>query len=377
MTLRRTRRAFAVAIAAFAGILAISACAPQRAAPPAQQAPAEKAAAPAQKSAPAAPVAKDAAPAKPAAAGPAMVLKFSHVVAKNTPKHKAAEEFARLVKEKSGGKIEVQVFANSELYKDGEEIEALQNGAIHFIAPGVDKFGVIAGVWEATALPYIFTSDAAAKKFVQPGNAVAKELHESLRAKGMLGMAIWSNGFKHFSNSKKQTKTPDDFKGLKYRTSGKPDEAFVKALGGSAQVMAFSEVFGALQQGVVDGQLNTWSNILTQKFHEVQKYGVIGRGGAYLTYGVATNSKWYDALDDTSKKVITDAMTEATAFGNKIADQENDDAFAEIKKSGRVEFYEQTPQDAEAFAKVAEAVWKEWEPKTGKEIIEKLRALNK
>jgi C4-dicarboxylate-binding protein DctP len=359
-----SRHARIVVVLLIVSLLAV-ACAPQRAAAPVGQA-----------GTPAAPAAKDSA-AQPAAAAPGMILKFSHVVAKDTPKHKAAEEFAKLVKQKSNGRIEVQVFANSELYKDGEEIEALQTGAIHFIAPGTDKFGVIAGAWEATALPYLFTNDAAAKKFVDPDNDVAKGLNESLRAKGLLGMGIWLNGFKHFSDSKRPLKSPADFQGLKFRTSGKPDEAFVKALGGSAQVMAFSEVFGALQQGVVDGQYNSWSNILTQKFHEVQRYATISRGGALLTYGVATNAKWYDELDADSKKIITDAMKEATAFHNKISDEENVNALAEIKKSNRMEMYEQTEADSEAFAKVAESVWQEWEPKTGKEIIEKLRALNK
>ena len=351
-----------------ATVLVLSACAPQRSG---TSAPVGQPGTPAA----GAPAAKDGAPAQ--AAAPSMVLKFSHVVAKDTPKHKAAEEFARLVKERSKGRIEVQIFANSELYKDGEEIEALQTGAIHFIAPGTDKFGVIEGAWEATALPYLFTSDEAAKKFVDPDNEVAKSLNESLRKKDLLGMGIWLNGFKHFSDSKRPLKLPADFQGLKFRTSGKPDEAFVKALGASAQVMAFSEAFGALQQGVVDGQYNTWSNILTQKFHEVQKYATISRGGALLTYGVATNAKWYDGLDADSKKIITDSMKDATAFHNKISEEENTSALAEIKKSGRMEMYEQSATDSEAFAKVAEAVWKEWEPKTGKEIIDKLRALNK
>ena len=351
------RRAGLLLALSLATSLALAGCAPQRAAAPAQ------------------PAGKDGAAAQQAGA-PSMTLKFSHVVAKDTPKHKAAEEFGRLVKEKSNGKIDVQIFANSELYKDGEEIEALQQGAIHFIAPGTDKFGVIAGQWEALALPYIFTGDEAIAKLVDPDNDVARSLFESLRSKGMLGMGIWGNGFKHFTNSKRPLKTPADFQGLKFRTSGKPDEAFVQALGGSAQVMAFSEVFGALQQGVVDGQYNVWSNILTQKFYEVQRYATLGRGGALLTYGVATNAKWFDGLDAESKKAISDAMKEATTFANKIADDENAAALVEIRQSGRMEFYEQTAEDAQVFVKVAEPAWKEWEPKTGKEIIDKLRALN-
>ncbi|GEM_PF-194171 len=319
--------------------------------------------------------------AKPAAGagttgGATMTIKFNHVVTRDTPKGRAADRFAELVKQNSNGRITVQVFPNSELYKDGEEIEALQQNAIQFIAPGTDKFGVLVPQWEATALPYLFLSDAAGKKFIEPGNPVAKELNEKLRDKGMLGLGVWLNGWKHFTDSKRPLIKPDDFKGLKFRTSGKPDEAFVKALGGSAQVMAFSEVFGALQQGVVDGQYNSWSNIYTQKFHEVQKYGTISRGGALLTYGVATNAKWWDGLDADTRKILTEAMDQATKFNNQIADQDNDQAFDAIKKSGRLDLHEQTADEAKAFATVAESVIKEWEPRTGKEIIDKLKALN-
>jgi C4-dicarboxylate-binding protein DctP len=342
--------------AAVALALFISACAPQRAQP-------------------AAPEAKPGEAAK--AVGPAaMTIKFSHVVARNTPKGKASEKFAEVVKEKSGGRIEVQVFHNSELYKDAEEMEALQTNAIQFIAPGTDKFGSLAPMWDATALPYLFLSESAVKKFLDADNPVAKELFESMRPKGLLGLALWGNGFKNFSNNKKPIKAPSDFQGLKIRTSGKPDEAFVKAMGGSAQVMAFSEVFGALQQGVVDGQYNTWSNIVTQKFHEVQKYATISKGGTYLSYGAATNATWWDSLDDGTRKILTEAMKEATTLHNQLADKENADGLAEIQKSGRLEFYEQTDADAKAFQQAAQKVIEEWEPRTGKAIIDKLKALN-
>lgn len=341
--------------------LLLAACAPQRAEPAKPAAPAE--------------AGKPGEAAKAAAPG-AMTIKFSHVVARNTPKGKASERFAEVAKEKSGGRIEVQVFHNSELYKDAEEMEALQTGAIHFIAPGTDKFGSLAPMWDATALPYLFLSDAATKKFLDPDNPVAKELFEGMRPKGLVGLGIWGNGWKNFSNNKKPLKAVSDFQGIKIRTSGKPDEAFVKAMGGSATVMAFSEVFGALQQGVVDGQYNTWSNIQTQKFHEVQKYVTVSRGGVYLSYGLGTNAKWWDSLDADTRRILTEAVKESTRFHNELADKENSDALAEIKKTGRLEFYEQTEADAKAFQQAAEKVIAEWEPKTGKEIIEKLKAMN-
>jgi C4-dicarboxylate-binding protein DctP len=351
--------------------LFLFACAPQRAeqkpaAPAPTSAPAASGAAPAEKT-----------EAKPAASGPAaLTVKFSHVVTRDTPKGKAADKFAELVKQKSNGRIEAQVFPNSELYKDAEELEALQTGAVHFIAPGTDKFAGLAPQWDALGLPYLFQNEAAAKKLVGTDSSVSKDLFESMRPKGLLGLGIWGNGWKHFTDSKKPLQTPADFQGLKFRTSGKTDEAFVKALGASAQVMAFSEVFGALQQGVVDGQYNTWSNVLTQKFHEVQKYATVSRGGVFLTYGVATNAKWWDGLDPADRQVLSDAMNEATRYENDLADKDNDDAYKELKASNRMEWYEQTEADAKVFSQAAEKVVAEWEPKVGKEIIEKLKAMN-
>ncbi len=353
-------RLFAFASPLVALSLLTAACAPQRAVPEQPAQPAQPAAG------------------QPAAAPvyPKMTLKFNHVVAKDTPKGKASEYFAKIVKERSGGNIEVQVFPNSELYKDGEEIEALQQGAIHFIAPGTDKIGVLEPAWEAPVLPGIFLSAQAGDKFVEPGNPVAKELMDKLRPKGMVGLGVWLNGFKHFTSSKRALINPDDFKGQKFRTSGKPDEEFAKALGASAQVMAFSEVFGALQQGVVDGQFNSWSNILTQKFHEVQKYGTISRGGVILVYAVATNAKWWDSLDAPTRKLLTEAMDETTRFNNKTASDDNVAAFEAIKKSGRIDLHEQTEAEAKAWAVAGEQVLKQWEPRTGKDILDKLKALN-
>jgi C4-dicarboxylate-binding protein DctP len=347
------------AIAALA--LLCSACAPQRAAPESAKPAPGQAAAPA---------------GQPAAGAPAMSLKFSHILAKDTPKGKGADKFAELVKQKSGGRIEVQVYPNSELYKDAEELEALQNGAIQFIAPSPDKFGSLAPEWDAVALPYLWTSDAAANKFMTPGNPLAQELLESLRPKGFLGLAVWGLGWKHFTNSKHPIKTPADFQGLKIRTSGKPDEALVKAMGGSATVMAFSELFGALQQGVVDGQYTPWANNYTSKFYEVQKYATISRGGAYVVYAVATNARWWDSLDADSRQILSDAMNEASAYQVTLSDKDNADSLEAIKQSGKVEFYEQTPEDARLFEQAAQPVIAEWEAKTGKDIIQKLKALN-
>src|SRR5947209_4105254 len=206
----------------------------------------------------------------PAAAQAPIVLKFSHVVASNTPKGAAAEKFKELGEKYTNGKVKIEVYPNSTLYKDKEELEALQLGAVQMLAPSNSKFGPI-GVreFEVFDLPYVLPNLASLRK-VTDGPLGAKLL-KLLEPKGMIGLAYWDNGFKQMSANKKLI-APADYRGVKFRIqSSKVLEAQFRALGSIPQVMAFGEVYQALQTGVVDGQENTWSNIYTQKMHEVQK----------------------------------------------------------------------------------------------------------
>src|SRR3954469_21547224 len=206
-----------------------------------------------------------------AAAQTPIVIKFSHVVAPDTPKGKGSEKFKELAEKYTNGKVKVEVYHNSTLYKDKEELEAMQLGAVQMLAPSNSKFGPI-GVkeFEVFDLPFIIPNRAALRKITE--GPLGQKMLKLMEAKGMVGLAYWDNGFKQMS-ANKPLKNPEDYKGLKFRIqSSKVLEAQFRTLGAIPQVMAFSEVYQALQTGVVDGQENTWSNIYTQKMHEVQKY---------------------------------------------------------------------------------------------------------
>ena len=175
----------------------------------------------------------------PAAAQAPIVIKFSHVVAPNTPKGLAAEKFKELAEKYTDGKVKVEVYPNSQLYKDKEELEALQLGAVQMLAPSNSKFGPI-GVkeFEVFDLPYILPDLKTLRK-VTDGPLGAKLL-ELLDSKGMTGLAYWDNGFKQMSANKKLV-APADYKGLKFRIqSSKVLEAQFRTLGAIPQVMAFS-----------------------------------------------------------------------------------------------------------------------------------------
>ncbi|MGE3147222.1 MAG: DctP family TRAP transporter solute-binding subunit, partial [Pseudorhodoplanes sp.] len=209
--------------------------------------------------------------AMPAQAQSPIVIKFSHVVAPDTPKGKGAEKFKELAEKYTNGKVKVEVYHNSSLYKDKEELEALQLGAVQMLAPSNSKFGPI-GVkeFEVFDLPFVLPDKAALRRVTD--GPLGKKMLKLLEPKGMIGLAYWDNGFKQFS-ANNPLRTPEDFKGKKFRIqSSKILEAQMRALGALPQIMAFSEVYQALQTGVVDGQENTPSNMYTQKMHEVQKY---------------------------------------------------------------------------------------------------------
>jgi len=311
--------------------------------------------------------------AAPAPAAPAqkLVVKFSHVVAENTPKGKAALKFKEIAEKLSNGSIEVQVFPNSQLYKDAEEFAALQSNAVQYLAPGTAKFSVSVPEWQVFDLPFIFPTTAAAVKVAD--GPIGKQLYEKLKSQGMLGVAIWDNGFRYFTNNKRPLKQPSDFQGLKFRADGKPAETLVKALGGTAQVMAFAEVFNALQQGVVDGQLNTFSNIWSEKYPDVQKYMTLSGTMSYLGYAVVTNADWYSKLPDSQRKILDDAMKQATEYERSIAQQENDDAFQKIKQSGKLDIYTLSDSEIAAWRKAAEAVYPDYEKQIGKDLVDAVR----
>lgn len=296
-----------------------------------------------------------------------IVIKFSHVVAPDTPKGRAADYFKKLAEERSKGRVKVEVYPNSQLYKDREEMEALQIGAVQMLAPSLAKFGPL-GVrsFELFDLPYIFPNKETLYR-VMDGD-IGKKLFTLLDAKGITGLGFWDNGFKQMS-ANKPLHSVEDFKGQKLRIqSSKVLEAQMKALGANPQVMAFSEVYSALQQGVVDGTENPMSNLYTQKMHEVQKHLTISDHG-YLGYAVIVNKKFWDDLPADLRATLNKAMQDTTVFERKIAQEENDEAMAKVKAAGTTQIYVLPYKDRVVWQQAMLPVHKEFEDKIGRDLI--------
>jgi C4-dicarboxylate-binding protein DctP len=303
----------------------------------------------------------------PAYAQQPIVIKFSHVVAVDTPKGKAAEYFKKLAEERTKGRVKVEVYPNSALFKDGEEMEALQLGSVQILAPSLAKFGPLgAREFEVFDLPYMFDDYDELHKVTQ--GPLGAALLEKLESKGIVGLAYWDNGFKLMS-ANKPIRVPADYKGLKMRIqSSKVLGDEMKALGAIPQVMAFSEVYQALQTGVVDGTENPPSNFYTQRMHEVQKYAALTEHG-YLGYAVIVNKKFWDGLPADIRTTLEGAMKETTKYANDIARKENDDALEAVRKSGKTEIIQLTPEQKAQMKQALLPVHKQNESRIGKDTI--------
>ncbi|ADE11644.1 TRAP transporter substrate-binding protein [Sideroxydans lithotrophicus] len=297
-----------------------------------------------------------------------IIIKFSHVVAPDTPKGRAAEKFKQLAEELTKGRVKVEVYPNSQLYKDREELEALQLGSVQMLAPSMAKFGPM-GVreFELFDLPFLFPNSTVLHRVMD--GEVGSKLFAKLDTKGVTGLAFWDNGFKQMS-ANRPLHNVGDFKGLKMRIqSSKVLEAQMRALGAIPQVMAFSEVYTGLQQGVVDGTENPVSNFYTQKMNEVQKDMTISNHG-YLGYAVVTNKKFWDGLPADIRSELTEAMKEATEYERSIAQKDNDDALEKVRAAKTTTIYVLSDAERAAWRKALVPVHAEFENVIGKDLIQ-------
>jgi C4-dicarboxylate-binding protein DctP len=305
-----------------------------------------------------------------AAAQQPIVIKFSHVVSPDAPKGKAAVVFKELAEKYTGGKVKVEVYPNSSLYKDKEELEALQLGSVQILAPSISKFSPL-GVreYDVFDLPFLMSDDTRARQMM--ASAMMADLHKKLEAKSVAPLAYWDNGAKVYTSNRPLIR-PEDFRGLKFRIQGsKVEDAAARALGAIPQTMAFSELYQALQTGVVDGEDNVPSNVLTQKFHEVQKHLTVSFHGR-LTYALIANKKFWDGLPADLKEPLERAVKESTDFFNVTAAKDNEEALEKIKASGRVEFHYLTDEEKKAWIAKLMPVHQEMQSRFGKDFIERI-----
>ncbi|MCR8547062.1 DctP family TRAP transporter solute-binding subunit [Salipiger sp. P9] len=302
-----------------------------------------------------------------------IVIKFSHVT--NTDKHPkgiAATLLQSRVNEEMNGVACMEVYPNSTLYNDDQVLEAMLNGDVQLAAPSLSKFEQFTKVFRIFDLPFMFVNMDAVDKF--QNSETGQAMKESMLRRGLLGLDFWHNGLTQFSANKPLI-SPEDARGLKFRVQ--PSEvlkANMEQLGASPQPMAFSEVYGALQTGVVDGQDNTWSNIYGQKFFEVQD-GITETNHGLLDYMVVTSADWWDSLDEDVRTQLETIIHEVTAERNAaIAEVDAANRQAILDAGGTIR--ELTPEQRQEWVDAMKPVWERFEGDVGQENIDAAQAIN-
>ncbi|MEO0681417.1 MAG: DctP family TRAP transporter solute-binding subunit [Pseudomonadota bacterium] len=302
-----------------------------------------------------------------------IVVKFSHVT--NTDRHPkgiAATLLMERVNAEMDGKMCMEVFPNSTLYNDDTVLEAMLAGDVQLAAPSLSKFEKFTKQFRIFDLPFMFKNIEAVNTF-QLSDA-GSAMKESMVRRGLLGLEFWHNGMKQMSASK-PLMLPTDAEGLKFRVqSSDVLVAQMEAIGGAPQKMAFAEVYGALQQGVVDGQENTWSNIYGRKFFEVQD-GVTETNHGIIDYLVVTSVDWFEALPEDVRTQFAQILREVTETRNGEALKVNQEARAAIVEAGGV-IRELTPEQRQAWVEAMRPVWDQFEGDVGADMIAAAQEIN-
>lgn len=309
-----------------------------------------------------------------ALADPPIVIRFSHVVKADTPKGKAARKFADLAKERTNGRVIVQVYDNSSLYKDKDEMEAVQLGSVEMLAPSLAKFGQI-GLhdFEVFDLPYIFPNRESLQAVTQ--GPIGAQLLKQLEERGIKGLAYWDNGFKVFS-ANAPIRLPYDLKGKRMRVQpSKVIDAQMSALGAEALPLGYSDAYRALKTGLADGTENPPSNLYSERMHEVQPYISVTNHG-YLGYAVIVNKRFWESLPRDIRDILEKCLQEATKENNDESERLNEQALINIRSASASNVIYPTPEELQEWRKALEPVYEKMQGRINKDLINNIRRLS-
>lgn len=302
-----------------------------------------------------------------------MIIKFSHVIAENTPKGLTIERFSQLVKEKTQGRVEVQVFPNSILHTEKTEMTALQNGEIQMIAPAFSYLSNTIPEWAVLDLPYLFRSQEDVETVFN--GEIGQMLFDKLEDSDMKGLAFWASGFKQVTANRPLI-MPSDFAGQRLRIiPGNVIEAQFHTLQAIPVGSSFNELYSMLATGKVDGEENTISNVYTKRLYQVQKHMTISNH-SYLGYAVVINKTFWNNLPADIQQAITEAMQEATAYNNQLAVSMNDKQLRLLQDNGGMHIHMQTPEERAAWIAALQPVYDQFAPSIGEPLMKKIRELH-
>lgn len=302
-----------------------------------------------------------------------VVIKFSHVVAENTPKGLAVERFAELVKEKTNDKVEVQIFPNGILHSEETEIPALIDGEIQMIAPAYSHLSNRIPQWAVLELPYLFLDQEDVDSAFQ--GKIGEMLFAQLEESDMKGLAFWGSGFKQVTANRPLI-MPEDFAGLRLRIIPSPVlDAQFRTLGATPVGSSFIDLYSLLASGKVDGEENTISNVYTKRLYQVQKHMTVSNHN-YLGYAVIVNKSFWNGLAPDIQQAIEEALRETTSFNNQLSVEMNERQFAELQKMGTMDIHIQTPEERVAWRQALQPVYDQFAPSIGEELMAEVEKLH-
>lgn len=303
-----------------------------------------------------------------------IIINFSHVVAENTPKGQAAERFARLVAEKTNGRVKVEVFPNGILYAEGEEVNALIRGEIQMIAPAYSNMTELLPEWLILDLPYIFKDDEHVEAVLN--GEIGEAMLGELKKHNIKGITFWSNGFKQMTSNRGPLRAPADFLGQRFRIMpSKALEDQFRELGVKTNAMPFNQVYRNLESGYLDGGENTISNIFSKRFYKVQKYMTISNHG-YLGYSVMMNQAFWDSLPKGIQKQISEAMDETTEWLYTESQIINEQQLNLIKTTSNIQIHMLSDRERENWIDFFQPLYKEYGEKYGRKWIDEIQKLS-
>lgn len=302
-----------------------------------------------------------------------IVIRFSHVVANNTPKGLAVKKFAQLVNEKTDGWVEVQVYPNGMLYSAQGEFNALMKGEVQMISPASAEVTVYDPKWFVMDLPYLFSDEDMVDKALD--GEIGEILLNSIGKKGYKGLAFWDNGFKQRTSAEEPILLPDDLEGLRVRVMHSDLLASTyRQFNAYPEFHDFNAVYSLLSTGEIDATENTLSNIYSKGFHRVQKHLTISDHG-YLGYVVLTSEEFWQSLPDEYRKVIQEAMDEVTVWQKEHAREINEYMLEKISASDKVIIHKQSDMERAEWEEAVRPIYKKYEPMIGSELMEAVRRL--
>ncbi|WP_439888611.1 TRAP transporter substrate-binding protein [Pseudomonas sp. MBLB4123] len=311
--------------------------------------------------------------AQAASQGP-ILIKFSHVVADNTPKGQGALLFKQLVEERLAGKVRVEVYANSSLHGDADELEALRKNEVQLLAPSLAKFGQYTQQLQVFDLPFLFDDLDAVNRFQK--RAKGRQLLRAMEAHDIVGLAYWHNGMKQLSASKALL-LPTDAAGLNFRIqSSEVLDAQFRQLGAQSQAMPFAEVFEALQSGRVQGAENPWSNIYSKNLHRVQPY-ISETNHGVLDYMLVSNPRFWYAIPHAIRVELEGIVDEVTYAVNRQAEADNRADRQRIEASGSSQVIGLSAEQREAWRNAMRPVWRQFEAQIGADVLKAAQAVNR